>query len=188
MNHPKSISKGVVVWLTGLSGSGKTTIAEALKRKLDKEGMNVSILDGDAVRGKHTRPLGFSREDIRENNRLIAKLACEESDSYDVVLVPVIAPYQEDRAQNRAIIGKRYVEVFVDAPLSVVEARDIKGHYKKARKGEIPNFIGVSSKNPYERPLHPDVVIDTNTMTIEEGAEAVMCYIKKEKIYEQECH
>jgi adenylyl-sulfate kinase len=137
------------------------------------------VIDGDAVRDKDGRRLGFSREDIRENNRRIAELALEESKTHDVVLVPVISPYQEDRAQNRAIIGRGYIEVFLDCPLSVCEERDVKGLYKKARTGEVANFIGVSDTNPYEKPSNPDIVIDTSKATVEEEVEILINYIHK---------
>lgn len=171
--------QGIVLWLTGLSGSGKTTIAEALKAKLSGSAMRVYVIDGDAVRNNDGQRLRFSREDIRENNRRIAELAREKSMEYDVVLVPVIAPYEEDRIQNRAIIGKQYVEVFVDCPLAVCEERDVKGLYKKARRGEITDLIGVSPENPYEKPIAPNIVIDTSTATLEEGVEALIKQIPR---------
>ena len=135
---------GVVLWFTGLSGSGKTTIAQALQKELERIGKTIIMLDGDAVRETRTRHLGFSREDIRENNRIIAELAKEKSAECDVVIVPIISPYREDRAMARGIVGENFLEIFIDCPLSVCEVRDAKGLYKKARAGEIENFIGMS--------------------------------------------
>lgn len=175
--RPEKAAAGMVLWFTGLSGSGKTTIAGALKKKLEAGRKRVCIIDGDAVRKGHERPLGFSREDIRENNRRIAELARAKSASHDVVLVPVIAPYREDRARNREIIGEKYTEVFVDCPLAVCEARDVKGLYKKARSGEMVNLIGVSKETPYEKPIAPHVVIDTSTMAVGEGVAMILKYI-----------
>src|SRR3989338_6177531 len=117
---------GTVLWLTGLSGSGKTALAEALKKTYEAKGKRVCILDGDAVRQKDARPLGFSREDIRENNSRIARLAKEKKQEYDLVLIPVIAPFREDRARNREIIGDSFFEVFVDCPLAECVQRDVK--------------------------------------------------------------
>lgn len=178
--HPVRSEKaaaGIVLWLTGLSGSGKTTIAEALRKELEVKGKRVCVIDGDAVRNAHERHLGFSREDIRENNRRIAELAREKSASHDVVLVPVIAPYREDRVRNREIIGETYTEVFVDCPLAVCEKRDVKGLYKKARAGEIANLIGVSIAHPYEKPIAPHVVIDTSKVAVGEGVAMILKYI-----------
>ncbi|HEY4486818.1 MAG TPA: adenylyl-sulfate kinase [Candidatus Paceibacterota bacterium] len=168
---------GVVLWFTGLSGSGKTTIAEALKKELVELGKNVFVLDGDVVREKRNRHLGFSREDIRENNRIIAELAKEKSVASDMVLVPVISPFREDRSAARAHIGDNFLEVFIDCPLSVCEARDVKGLYKKARAGEIENFIGLSELLPYERPVNPDIIIETDND--KEKEESVELFIEE---------
>ncbi|MEK7554895.1 MAG: adenylyl-sulfate kinase [Patescibacteria group bacterium] len=163
--------QGVVLWFTGLSGSGKSTLAEALKKNLEKKGKRVVILDGDVVRKEHKEPLGFSREHIRENNFRIAYKAFEESKNHDVILVAAISPYREDRKASRILVGKNYHEVFIDCPLEVCEARDVKGLYREARKGKIPHMIGASERNPYEKPTHPDIVIDTSSGSIEEEVE-----------------
>ena len=165
---------GKVLWFTGLSGSGKTTLARALQKALEARGKRVMCLDGDEIRKIHPQKLGFSREDIRENNRLIAELADTKSLENDFVLVPVIAPYREDREGARHRLGERYIEVFVDCPLGVCEARDTKGLYKKARSGEIGDLIGVSEKNPYETPISPECVIRTDRVTIKEGVEVLL--------------
>src|SRR3989338_10462547 len=169
----------LVLWFTGLSGSGKTTIARALRKELEAMGKSVAMLDGDAVRETRTRDLGFGREDIRENNRIIAGLAKEKSAERDVVIVPIISPYREDRTMARGIVGENFLEIFIDCPLSVCEASDAKGLYKKARAGEIENFIGMSELSPYERPAHPDIIIDTDKMSIEEGVRMLTMVFKK---------
>lgn len=145
-----------VLWFTGLSGSGKTTIAEELQRQLDG---NVEILDGDVVRDTLHKTLGFSREDIRENNRLIAELAAKST--AEVVLVPIISPYREDRAMAKSIIGEGFTEVYISTSLQECQQRDVKGLYHKAAHGEITNMIGVAESNPYEIPLQPDIVVST---------------------------
>ena len=144
-----------VIWFTGLSGSGKSTIAAALKVELERNEQTVEILDGDAVRLKLHKHLGFSREDVRENNRLIAELT--KKSSADVVLVPIISPYRADRAMARSLVSKKFVEVFVDTPLDECIKRDVKGLYKKAERGMITDMIGVHT--PYEKPEKADVVI-----------------------------
>lgn len=173
----------LVFWFTGLSGSGKTTLADAFAKALKKNGKGICIIDGDDVRYKRKTPLGFSYENIRENNRLIAELARERSKTHDVVLVPVISPYAEDRASNRTIVGGGYIEVFVDCPLEICEKRDVKGLYKKARAGEIENFIGVHASNPYEKPISPDIVINTSKTTIEEGVKQLLEAIKRKSSF-----
>src|SRR3989344_6695999 len=127
---------GMVFVFTGLSGSGKTALAEALKKTYKEQGKRVCILDGDAVRQKDARPLGFSREDIRENNRRIAFLVKEKKGEYDFIFIPVIAPFAEDRARSREIIGDSFFEVFVDCPLATCVQRDVKGLYKEALSGK----------------------------------------------------
>lgn len=163
----------IVVWFTGLSGSGKTTIAEALKDTFEARGKSVCILDGDVVRATLHKNLGFERDDIRENNRLIAEIAKEKSKSHDIVLVPIISPFKEDRELAHSIIGEIFLELFIDCPVSVCEERDIKGLYKKARTGEIDNLIGVNDTNPYEKPLAPDFVIKTNETSVEKAVLAL---------------
>jgi len=164
---------GVVLWFTGLSGSGKTTIAKMLEAELKKRDRSVFIFDGDVIRNTRNKNLGFSRGDIRKNNRFIAGLARKRKEHYDAVLVPVISPFRKDRATARNIIGDNFFEVFINCPLSVCEKRDVKGLYKKARDGEIENFIGLSELSPYEKPLKPDIIIRTNRTT-EKGSVRIL--------------
>lgn len=169
---------GQVVWLTGLSGSGKSALALALKARLEADGKTAEIIDGDAVRKNLNKHLGFSREDIRENNRLIAELAKLKINEYDFVLVPVIAPYQEDRQMARDLIGPAYSEIYVNRPLEKCIERDAKGLYKKALAGEIKDFIGISRSNPYEAPAKPDLEIKIDEINAEDAAEKIINFLK----------
>ena len=153
-----------VIWFTGLSGSGKTTIALALKQRLDAQGKKVLILDGDDVRAKINRRLGFSREDIKKNNELIAGICVANRSKYDVICVPLISPFTESRANARRMIGPKFTEVYIKSTLDAVIERDAKGLYKRALKGEIDNFIGISRSVPYEEPTCADIVIDTGAL------------------------
>lgn len=170
--------KGTIIWFTGLSGSGKTTIANELKRKLTFFGKKVEIIDGDVVRSSIHKRLGFSREDIRENNQLIAKLAKDKAAIFDFVLVPIISPYKEDRNMAKLIIGQNFFELFINASLEKCIERDTKGLYSKASRGEINNLIGVNKTNSYERPLKPDIEVNTDESSIDESADAVINFFE----------
>lgn len=172
------VKPGRVVWLTGLSGSGKSTLALALRARLGAAGKTAVIIDGDAVRENLNKHLGFNREDIRENNRLIAELAKAKISEVDFVLVPVVAPYLEDRQASRDIIGPAYHEIFLNCPLEKCIEQDTKGLYKKALAGEIKNFIGVSPSNPYEAPVNPDLEIKTQETETEEAVEKIINFLK----------
>ena len=162
----------ITLWFTGLSGSGKTAIALALKERLEAQNKTVEMIDGDVVREKFHPTLGFSREDIRTNNRLIAQLAKESH--ADFVLVPVISPYREDRQMARSIIGSKFKELFVHCPLEHCIQRDVKGLYQKALRGEINNLIGLAESNPYEPPERPELLVDTATQTISESVAKIL--------------
>ena len=162
---------GVVVWLTGLSGSGKSTIALRVHEELTRRGVAVEILDGDDVRKKQNSHLGFSKEDRDRNVRSIGSMARMKAAQGSVVLVAAIAPYRSTRAEIRSLC-ERYLEVFVDAPLAVCESRDPKGLYRRARNGEIADFTGIHS--PYEPPHAPDVHCLTELETLEESAVRVV--------------
>jgi adenylyl-sulfate kinase len=171
-----------VLWFTGLSGSGKTTIANKLKEKLDSKSIfnkSVLILDGDVVREKMHKHLGFSREDIRENNRLIAEIAKKELNNYDLIIVPIISPYKGDRLMAKDILSGFFVEIFINASLKECIRRDVKGLYKKALAGEITNFIGVDKSTPYEVPENPDISINTLELTEEEAVEKIYSEINR---------
>jgi bifunctional enzyme CysN/CysC len=162
--------RGMTVWLTGLSGSGKSSIAQELERRLHDEGRHVYVLDGDNLRLGLNRDLTFSKGDRSENIRRAAEVARLFNDAGTIVLVPIISPFREDRARAREIIGPdRFLEVYLSTPLSMCEARDVKGLYKKARAGEIAEFTGISS--PYETPEHPWFAVDTSALSLSECAD-----------------
>lgn len=159
--------KGGVVWLTGLSGSGKSTVARALETRLASLGVASYVLDGDDLRTGLNAGLGFSDADRRENVRRTSEVAAILRDAGLVAIVSLISPHSAERERARVLVGAdRFVEVFVHAPLEVCEERDPKGLYRKARSGEIPDFTGIDA--PYEPPSRPDVVL----RTAEEGLEA----------------
>jgi adenylylsulfate kinase len=172
----EEVTPGLTVWLTGLSGAGKTTIACELERIL-RRFRRVEMLDADMVRTHICKGLGFTEEDRRENVRRLALLAKMLAESGSVVLVCAIAPYRTARSQARCMLG-RFIEVFVNAPLSVCERRDVKGLYKKARNGEIKRFTGID--DPYEPPIDPEVECRTDVETVEESVAKVMAALVKE--------
>jgi adenylylsulfate kinase len=147
--------RGTVVWFTGLSGSGKSTIARALEERLAAAGRLVYVLDGDNIRHGLCQDLGFSAADRTENIRRIGHVAALFADAGAIVLSAFISPFRSDRAAVRATVGPDFVEVYVDAPLTVCEQRDPKGLYQKARAGQIAEFTGISS--PSERPAQPEL-------------------------------
>ena len=161
---PAPRQPSAVVWLTGPSGAGKTTIARELQRELEQRGLMVGRLDGDDLRGGLCRDLGFSECDRAENVRRAAEAAHLMSSAGLIVIVSLISPFSAGRASARARFGAgEFFEVFVDTPLAVAEARDPKGLYRRARRGEIRQFTGLDS--PYERPEAPDVTLDTVAFT-----------------------
>lgn len=156
-----------VFWMTGLSGSGKSTIANALQNELFQKGYQVYVLDGDNVRGGLNKDLDFSDGGRIENIRRISEVAKLFADAGFVVITAFISPFQSDREQAKNIIGSEYFcEVFVDTPLEICEQRDVKGLYKKARAGKIPNFTGIGSA--FEKPEEPDVQVKTQEMEVTE--------------------
>jgi adenylylsulfate kinase len=170
--------QGVTVWLTGLSGSGKSTIAVAAEAALVKRGHLAYVLDGDNVRHGLNKNLGFSPEDRTENIRRIGEVAKLFTDSGVVVITSFISPYRADRDAVRNLMADGdFVEVLVDASVETCESRDVKGLYAKARAGEIPEFTGISA--PYEAPLEPELVLDTNTQSVEESVAALVAYLDK---------
>lgn len=160
--------RGVTLWLTGLSGSGKSTIAKGLERALVDMGHACTVLDGDNIRHGLNRDLGFSAEDRRENIRRIAEVARLFNEAGVIAVSAFISPYRDDRDGARAIVGAdRFLEVHVSTPIEVCEARDPKRLYRRARAGKIPQFTGVS--DPYEAPVHPEVRLDTSSQAVEES-------------------
>lgn len=165
------MEKGCVVWLTGLPGSGKTTVARALEKKLIERGKRVEVLDGDEVRENLSPQLGFSKEDRMVHANRVAYVSKLLSRNGVIVIVGLISPYREFRRNAREMIGD-FVEVYVKCSLDECIDRDVKGHYKKALSGEIKNFTGVS--DPYEEPENPEVTVDTETETPEKSAERIL--------------
>ncbi|HYP25176.1 MAG TPA: adenylyl-sulfate kinase [Blastocatellia bacterium] len=167
--------KGRVIWLTGLSGAGKTTLALALSEKLAAEGFRVEALDGDEVRDNLSKGLGFSKEDRDTNIRRIGFVARLLARNGVTVLTAAISPYREARDEVRRQVesdGSRFVEVFVRCPLDVLIERDVKGLYRKALAGEIRNFTGIS--DPYEEPLSPEVIVDSSVEEVGDSAERIL--------------
>ena len=169
--------KGVTVWLTGLSGSGKSTIAVAAEEVLVARGRLAYVLDGDNIRHGLNKNLGFSPEDRTENIRRIGEVAKLFTDAGLIVFTSFISPYRADRDLVRALHDEgRFVEVHVAASVDTCESRDVKGLYKKARAGEIKEFTGISA--PYEAPAKPELTIDTNGEPVEKSLERLVAYLE----------
>lgn len=164
--------RGAVLWLTGLSGSGKSSLAFAVEERLARAGRFAYVLDGDTLRHGLCADLGFSPADRRENIRRVSHVAALLADAGILVIAAFVSPFRADRAAARAVVGKDFLEVHVDAPLAVCEARDPKGLYTKARAGEIPDFTGIGS--PYEPPEQPDLHLRTGERTLAECTEALL--------------
>lgn len=165
--------RGMMLWLTGLSGSGKSTIAIALERELHRRGLLCRILDGDNIRSGINNNLGFSAEDRVENIRRIAEIGKLFVDTGIITIAAFISPNNELRQMAARIIGQdRFLEVYVSTPLEECEKRDVKGLYAKARRGEIKNFTGISA--PFEAPEHPALSLDTSKMSLKESVEALL--------------
>ncbi len=178
------MSTGVTVWFTGLSGAGKSTIARILEKRLKDMGRKVEILDGDVVRTNLSKGLGFSKEDRDTNIKRIG-FVCHLLTRNDVIAISAaISPYRAVRDYNRSLIGN-FVEVFTKCSIDECEKRDVKGLYKKARAGEIKGFTGVD--DPYEEPLHAEVVCETDKQTPEESAEQILKKLEELGYIHQAC-
>src|ERR671914_2561963 len=169
--------RGCVIWFTGLSGSGKTTIAHEVENKLLEAGVPVEVLDGDVVRENLSKGLGFSKEDRDTNIRRIAFVANLLSKHGTPVITAAISPYREIRDEARELMDGRMVEAYVKASVEECERRDVKGLYKKARAGEIKEFTGVS--DPYEPPENPELVLETEQQSPEESARQILAYLEE---------
>lgn len=169
--------KGCVIWFTGLSGSGKSTISVEVERSLFRMGAHVCLLDGDNIRHGLNKNLGFSPEDREENIRRIGEVGKLFADNGAITLTAFISPYRRDRDAARALLEQGdFVEVFVKADVETCKQRDPKGLYEKAIKGEIKEFTGISA--PYEEPENPELVIDTAALSVEESTKAVIDYLR----------
>ncbi len=170
--------RGIVIWLTGLSGSGKSTIANELNTRLFHQNKHAVILDGDNTRLGINSDLGFSNENRTENNRRVAEIAKLFIESGNIVICSFISPFQKDREMSKQIIGEAdYFEVFVDCSLEMCENRDVKGMYKQARKGELESFTGISS--PYEKPTNPKLILNTEKLNLEQSTDLLESAIQE---------
>ena len=165
--------KSVVVWFTGLSGAGKSTLAHAVEEKLHQIGCRTMVLDGDNVRHGLCSDLGFSNADRNENLRRVGEVSKLFVEAGIIILTAFISPFEKDRELVRKLMPHGdFLEVFIDCPLGVCEKRDVKGMYKRARKGKIKEFTGISSK--YEEPKNPELKVDTDKLSLEESVEEIM--------------
>jgi bifunctional enzyme CysN/CysC len=174
-NHHAALKnqKPAVLWMTGLSGSGKSTIANAVEKKLASMNRHTFLLDGDNVRHGLNKDLGFTDADRIENIRRVGEVARLMTDAGLIVITAFISPFRSEREMVRSMMEPgEFVEVFIDTPIVVAEARDVKGLYAKARSGQLKNFTGIDS--PYEKPLAPEIYIDTTKVTIDEAAETIV--------------
>ena len=178
MRNKRNNHSSFVFWFTGLSGSGKSTIANKLEEALYENHFQTYTLDGDNIRGGINKRLSFTAEDRQENLRRIGEIAKIFVDAGVVTIASFVSPLEIDRKLVRDIVGKvDFVEIFVDTSLEECERRDVKGLYKKARAGEIKNFTGIDS--PYENPLNPDIIIKTEIETEEEAVQKIMLFVKE---------
>ncbi len=170
--------RGALLWLTGLSGSGKSTVAFRVEHALIERGCVAYVLDGDNVRHGLNSNLGFSADDRAENIRRIGEVGKLFVDAGLITLSSFVSPYRADRDQVRALLAEdQFFEIYVNTPLEICEQRDPKGLYKRARAGEIPNFTGIS--DPYEEPQAPELELKTDTVTIDEAARQVICLLEQ---------
>lgn len=192
--HESSISKydrrkknnhhSCILWFTGLSAAGKSTIANEVAKELFNLNIQQYVLDGDNIRHGLNKDLGFSDHDRTENIRRIGEVAKLFVDSGQIVLTAFISPFQEDRNLVRALVEENeFIEIYVDCSVDTCEKRDPKGLYKKAKTGEIQNFTGISS--PYEAPLNPEIILNTDQLSIQQCVEKVLLYLKKNQFIQE---
>jgi adenylylsulfate kinase len=177
----KNKHKSCVLWFTGLSGSGKSSLANALDKKLHSLGLQSYVLDGDNIRHGLNKGLGFSKADRKENIRRIGEVSKLFVDSGTIVSTAFISPFREDRSLVRELFPDgEFIEIFVKCPLDICERRDPKGLYKKARSGQIEDFTGISS--PYEEPENPELVIETSNQSLTKSVDSIVDFLQRNKI------
>ena len=174
--------RSAIIWFTGLSGSGKSTLAHAVEEELHQAGCRTFVFDGDNVRHGLCANLGFSAEDRHENIRRIGEMAKLFIEAGVIAMTAFISPFKSDRERVRALVSEKdFIEIYCDSPLAVCEERDVKGLYQKARRGEIKNYTGISA--PYEKPEHPELILDTAGKSIEENVARVLDLLEERHIF-----
>lgn len=174
--------RSVILWFTGLSGSGKSTVAHAVEEELHQAGCRTFVFDGDNVRHGLCANLSFSEDDRHENIRRIGEMAKLFLEAGVIAMTAFISPFRTDRERVRALVSENdFIEIFCDSPLAICEERDVKGLYKRARTGEIKNYTGISS--PYEAPEHPDLTLDTAGDSVETNVEKVLNFLEERHIF-----
>ena len=165
----------VILWMTGLSGSGKSTIANAVELQLKQKGFHTFLLDGDNIRHGLNKDLGFTEADRIENIRRIGEVSKLMTDAGLIVITAFISPFESERNMVREMVNaEEFIEIFIDTPLQIAEKRDVKGLYAKARAGQLKNFTGIDS--PYERPPKPEITINTTELSVNEAADTIVKY------------
>jgi adenylylsulfate kinase len=191
VEHPSKITKqdrerrnghrSFILWFTGISGSGKSTIAHRLEERLFEIGVRTYVLDGDNIRTGLNKGLGFSAEDREENIRRIGQVAKLFVDAGLVVLTAFISPYKKDRAVARSLVeDDEFVEIYVKCPLEICEQRDVKGLYEKARRGMVKQFTGID--DPYEEPENPEIIVETDKADLEQCVEEILNFLEAERL------
>ncbi len=181
LRNQQNRHKSIILWFTGLSGSGKSTIAHAVEEQLFKQGFRTFVLDGDNVRHGLSSNLGFSEEDRKENIRRVGETAKLMLEAGIITLTAFISPYRQDRERVKIMMSPGdFIEIYCEATLETCERRDVKGYYKKARAGKIKNYTGIDS--PYEIPDNPELTLNTDNQTLEESVQAVLALLKQKII------
>jgi adenylylsulfate kinase len=181
LRNQQNRHKSIILWFTGLSGSGKSTIAHAVEEQLFKQGFRTFVLDGDNVRHGLSSNLGFSEEDRKENIRRVGETAKLMLEAGIITLTAFISPYRQDRERIKIMMPPGdFIEIYCEATLETCERRDVKGYYKKARAGIINNYTGIDS--PYEIPDNPELTLNTDNQTLEESVQAVLALLKQKVI------
>ena len=181
LRNQQNRHKSIILWFTGLSGSGKSTIAHSVEEQLFKQGFRTFVLDGDNVRHGLSSNLGFSVEDRKENIRRVGETAKLMLEAGIITLTAFISPYRQDRERVKIMMSPGdFIEIYCEATLETCERRDVKGYYKKARAGIIKNYTGIDS--PYEIPDNPELTLNTDNQTLEESVQAVLALLKQKVI------